>query len=241
MEKLDFRFPLIDYHVHFGDDFGIDQAVELSQRRNVKFGILDQPGPQHRIESDDDLKAYIHHLRQYPVYVGLQPIYLGWARDFSQDVIDQLDYVLMDADTIPQGDGDYLRIWRRDLFIADMDEFMNTYMNHIVRILESEPITIFARPTYLPINFARYYNEIWDKKRMMTIIDLAKERNIALEIQENTQVPCEEFIRLAKKAGIKFTFGTNARNHNAGNFNYCIRMAKACELTEQDMLFIEKN
>lgn len=239
--KMDLNFPLIDYHVHFGRDFNIEQAVELSKRRNIKFGIVEHPGSHYRIKNNDDLQEYINHLRQYPVYVGLQPVYINWTKDFSQHLINQLDYVLMDADTIPQQDGSHMRIWQNSLFIDDMEEFMNMYMTHITQILKNESITIFGRPTYLPINFARDYDDIWTKKRMVTIIDLAKERNVALEIQENIRIPSEKFIKLAKKAGIKFTFGTNARNHNAGNFKYCIEMAKVCGLTEEDMFFIEKS
>ena len=70
------------------------------------------------------------------------------------------------------------------------------------------------------------------------IIDLAGARNIALEIQENIRIPSIEFIKLAKKAGIKFTFGTNARNPNAGHFHYCIEVAKQCEFTEDDIFTI---
>jgi len=237
--KKDHPFPLIDYHVHFGPDFDIDQIVALSQKREIKFGVLEHPGPEHRIANDDDLRAYIDRLRPYPVYVGVQPTHVGWTKDFSADLIDQLDYILMDADTVPQPDGSYLRIWQNHLFIDDMAAFMEIYMAHIINILSQEAITIFGRPTYLPINFARHYNEIWTEERLKTIIDLSRERNIALEIQEYTRVPSEEFIKQAKKAGLKFTFGTNARNQNAGHFHYCREMVKVCGLTEKDMLFIE--
>jgi histidinol phosphatase-like PHP family hydrolase len=230
-------FPLVDYHVHLSKDLDIEQAVELSEARNVRFGILEHPGASYGLQNDADLEEYINHLRQYPVYVGLQPVHLGWAEAFSSEVIDQLDYVLMDADTIPQQDGSYMLIWQNTLFIHDMDAFVRMYMDHIIQILSTEPISIFGRPTYLPINFARHYDEIWTKKRMMTIIDLARERNIALEIQENTRIPSVEFIKLAKEAGVKFTFGTNARNHNAGNFSYCVAMAIECGLTEGDMFW----
>lgn len=230
-------FPLVDYHVHFGKDFAIEQAVELSEARNVRFGIVEHPGAYYRLQNDADLEKYINRLRQHPVYVGLQPVHLDWAEDFSPEVINQLDYVLMDADTIPQQDGSYMRIWQSTLFIDDMEAFMRMYMDHIIQILSAEPVTIFGRPTYLPINFARHYDEIWTKKRMMTIIDLARERDIALEIQENIRIPSEEFIKLAKKAGGRFTFGTNARNRNAGNFSYCVEMARECGLTEKDMFW----
>jgi len=226
---------IVEYHVHQSDDLTVEQAVALAERRGMKFGIVEHPGAELPIKTDADMLAYIQRLRAYPVFVGLQPMHIHWARDFSPEVIAQLDYVLMDADTVPLDDGSWLSIWRHDNFIEDMDAFIERYLTHIAHILKHEPIHIFARPTYLPINFARHYDEIWTKDRMRMIIDLAKARGIALEIAENVRVPNLKFIQMAKAAGIKFTFGTNARNHNAGNFHYCLEMAQAAELTQEDM------
>jgi len=230
--------PVVDYHVHLTDTFTIDRAVVLATSRKLKFGIVSHPGANYGIETDADLRAYVDRLHQFPVYAGLQPVHLGWADAFSDEAIQQLDYVLMDADTVPLDDGSYLAIWRHDLFIEDMDAFMDRYMNYILQILTGEPIQIFGRPTFLPINFARHHDELWTQDRVTQIIDAARERNIALEIQENIRIPTPEFVTLAKKAGIKFTFGTNARNHNAGNLKYCLETAQACGLTEDDMFLV---
>ena len=35
--------PRVDYHVHVGDEVSVDQAVELSKRRDVNFGLLQRP------------------------------------------------------------------------------------------------------------------------------------------------------------------------------------------------------
>ena len=226
------RFPVTDFHVHLGEQLSIEQAVALAAERGQRFGIVAQPGPD--LATDEDLRAHVRHLRKYPVHVGLQAMYIGWADSFSDQALAQLDYVLMDADTVPWN-GDWLYIWRHDNFIEDMDAFLETYLDHITNILTNEPIQIFARPTYLPINFARHYDEIWTPDRMSMIIDLAKARNIALEIAENVRVPNLTFIEMAKSAGIKFTFGTNGRNRNAGNFHYCLQMARAAGLTADDM------
>jgi hypothetical protein len=228
-------FPIVDYHVHLSDDLTIERAVELASLRDMQFGIVAHPAPDSSIRTDRDLEAYIDGLRAFPVYAGLQPMVLNWSAAFSDDAIGCLDYVLMDADTMPQADGGWLRIWRHDNFIADMNAFVDAYMDHIARILSEEPIDIFARPTYLPINFARHYDEIWTKERMMTIIELAKERDIALEISENVRVPSPRFVRLARAAGARFTFGTNARDDNAGNLTYCIEVAQECGLTDANM------
>ncbi len=230
--------PLIDYHVHLTEQFSIEMAVNLSQEINVKFGIVEHPGPQTGIQTDDDLKRYIERLRKYPVYVGLQPVYLNWSRGFSEDALRQLDYVLMDADTVPSGSGTYLEIWRHNNYIADIAAFMDLYMAHIENILKFEPLTIFARPTYLPVNFGRYYDALWTQDRIQKIIELAKKRDIAFEISTPMHVPKKEIILAAKNAGLKFTFGTNARNLDAGKLHYGLKMVEECGLVRDDLLIL---
>jgi hypothetical protein len=132
-------FPLIDYHVHLTDQFTIQQAVALSQERGVKFGIVTHPGAPFGLATDGDLERYIAHLRQYPVYVGLQPVYRGWADRYSPRLLDQLDYVLMDADTVPLPGGGHLAIWKHDNYIADIDAFMELYMASRSRSLPVRP------------------------------------------------------------------------------------------------------
>jgi histidinol phosphatase-like PHP family hydrolase len=231
----DFDFPVIDYHVHLSQDLGIQDALALAERRGMHFGIVQHPGAAYDLETDADLRRYVARLRTYPVYAGLQPTHLGWAAQFGDEARAQLDYVLMDADTLPW-EGDYLYLWLHDNFIDDMDVFVDRYMAHIVAILSQEPIDIFGRPTFLPINFARHYEEIWTETRMQQIIDLAVARQIALEIAENVRVPSLRFVKMAKEAGATFTFGTNGRNQNAGNFHYCYEIAEQAGLTAADML-----
>jgi histidinol phosphatase-like PHP family hydrolase len=231
-------FPLIDYHVHLTDEFTIEAAVVLSQKTGVKFGIVEHPGPRYGLKNDDELSKYIETLRGYPVYVGLQPMYRDWQGLFSPELVNQLDYILMDADTVPVGEDDYLHIWRHDNYIEDVDAFMGLYMAHIEGILSQDPITIFARPTYLPVNFARHYDQVWTDARIGRMIDLAQQRNIAFEISTPMHVPEKRFILRAKAAGIQFTFGTNARNQSAGMLHYGLQMARECGLTAEDMLVL---
>lgn len=234
----DVGFQLIDYHVHLTGNFTIEKAVALSKSRNIKFGIVEHPGPRYFIKNDEDLKAYVDKLREFPVFVGLQPMLTNWTKDFSQKLLDQLDYILMDADTIPLENGENLSIWRHNNYIDDVDEFMEMYMEHIEYILKNEPVTIFARPTYMPVNFGRYYDKVWTDERIDRIIDLAKARNIALEISTPMHVPSKKFILKAKAKGLKFTFGTNARNNDAGKLHYGLQMIKECNLTKDDFLWL---
>jgi histidinol phosphatase-like PHP family hydrolase len=230
-EKFD--FPLVDLHVHLTDTFTIRTVMDLAEKRNVKFGIVDHPAPW-AIKDDADLKKHIEKLRKYPVYIGLQPMTTGWDKNFSPEMLKQLDYVLMDPQTIPDGKGDYMRIWNFDTYVENTDAFMDRYMEHCLNVLNKEPINIFGWPLFLPVCIARDYYTLWTEKRMQQIISAAKARKIAIEINDMSHTPHDKFILMAKEQGLKFTFGSDQRSPNAGRLDYCKAVAKKCKLKEED-------
>ena len=228
-------FPVADYHVHLSPELSIEQAVSLGKERQVQIGIVEHPGPGYKIQTDADLRQYIDGLRHYPVRIGLQPVYAGWSGSFSKSLLDELDYILMDALTLPRPGGGWLAIWQIDTMVDDEEEFMARYMKFIEQVLTTEPIDIFAWPTFLPVPIARQYKVLWTRQRIDRILELARARKIAIEINEVAHVPDEDFIVAAKRAGLKFTFGTDSRNHNAAHLYYGYQMAQKCGLTEADM------
>ncbi|MGI6572255.1 MAG: hypothetical protein ACOX19_02235 [Fermentimonas sp.] len=44
---------------------------------------------------------------------------------------------------------------------------------------------------------------------------------------------------MAKRAGLKFTFGSDTRNYLMGRLDYCQEIAKKCSLTRNDF-FVPK-
>jgi histidinol phosphatase-like PHP family hydrolase len=229
----EYDFPLVDLHVHITDTFTIDHAMALAEKRGVKFGIVEHPAVW-AIKDDTDLKKHIEKLRKYPVYIGLQPMTTGWEKSFSPEMLGQLDYVLMDPQTIPDGKGDYLRIWNFDTYVENTEAFMERYMEHCLNVLNKEPITIFGWPLFLPVCIARDYYTLWTEKRMQQIISAAKARKIAIEINDMSHTPHDKFILMAKEQGLKFTFGSDSRNNNAGRLDYCKSVAQKCKLKADD-------
>ena len=227
------RFQPTDLHVHLTRDFTIEDLMAISEKTGVKFGVVDHPAPWG-IKDDSDLKAFIDKLRQYPVYVGLQPMTPGWASHYSADLIEQLDYILMDPQTIPLGGGEYQRIYELSCYVEDKEEFMVRYMKYTVDILKNEPIDILGWPLFLPVCIARDYYKLWTPERMQTIISAAKASDVAIEINDMAHTPHKAFILKAKEAGLKFTFGSDSRNTNAGRLAYCKKVAGECGLTKED-------
>ncbi len=117
----DYDFPLMDLHVHLRGGFTIESLMEISRATNVKFGVVENPGG--RVRNDESLRAYIDELRPYPVSIGLQPMSPGWTANFSPEAIAELDYVLMDPQTVPNGNnfGETLRIWNVDTYVDDTE------------------------------------------------------------------------------------------------------------------------
>jgi len=233
-------FPLVDLHVHTTNNFTIDNILGIAKKANVQFGIVENPGP--RVRDDASLKDYIDKLRPYPVYIGLQPMSPGWSKNFSPEALSQLDYVIMDAQTIPMGNtyGETLRIWNFDTYVDDPNKFMEIYVAHCLEVLNNnEPINIFGWTLFLPVCIARDYYTLWTKDRMQQIISAAKKRNIAFEINDLARTPHEEFINMARGQGLKFTFGSDTRDQKAGRLDYCKYVAAKCNLKKEDF-FIPK-
>lgn len=235
----DAALSLTDLHVHLSQSLSLEQAVALARQRGMKFGIVDHPGANtgafRRIETDAELQAYISALRLHPVHVGLQPVYPGWSKPFAPATLAQLDYILMDALTMPDGHGGWRYLWAADTFIEDEEAFMRDYVSFIHRLLDTEQIDIFAWPTFLPAAIARDYASLWTTARREALIEHLRTKHVALEINEVARVPDEDFVKRARAAGLKFSFGTDARNQNAGRFSYCRRLAHACGLTPGDL------
>ena len=227
-------FPPMDLHVHL-EEFGLERALELSRERGVTFGIVEHGGPGQTVGNDDALRRYVRSLDPHPVRKGLQAEGLDWMTCFSKEALPLLDYVLSDALTFPEKDGRAVHLWRpEEVEIADKQDFMDRYVDFNVRVM-SGGIHIMASPTFLPDCLAEEYDALWTEERMTKIIDAAVQHGVAIEISARYDIPSAAFIRMAKQANARFSFGTNSHGEDAGKLDYCLKMAEECGLTRADM------
>ena len=78
-------------------------------------------------------------------------------------------------------------------------------------------------------------NKKSDLERMKKIIDAAIKNNVALEINARSGYPRERFIRMAKKMGAKFSFGTNNFKDNPIDMSRCYNAIEKYGLKKKDM------
>jgi len=232
--------PLIDYHVHLNAKFSLENAVAISKERNVKYGIAEHAGTKENrypniLTNDAELQKWIARLDPYPVYKGIQAEWLDWMGCFSKDVVAQLDFVLSDAMTIPDRNGQRTRMWVRGFEPGEANEFMDRYVKWNVQVIETEPLDIFAHPTWLPAPLDKDYDVLWTAERMKPIIQALKRTGAAVEIDSAYKIPRMPFLELAKAARLKFSFGSNSGSGPARAVDFCVETARSLGLRRKDI------
>jgi hypothetical protein len=230
------NFPVVDYHVHLKGGLTIEQALENSRRLGINYGIAINCGQGFPVHSDSSVQQYLDSMKGQPCFIALQAEGREWRTLVSPESIARFDYVFTDAMTFTDDHGKRMRLWIDDEVgaIPDAQAFMDMYVNRIVGVMR-EPIDIYANPTFLPRQIGSDYEMLWTPDRRHKVIAVAIENNVAIEINNRYKIPSASFIKQAKSAGAKFSFGTNNADANLGRLEYPIQMVRECGLVWQDI------
>jgi hypothetical protein len=234
------NYPMVDYHVHLKGGLTIEQALANSRRTGIFYGVAINCGQGFPVHSDESVRQYLESMKGQPCYAALQGEGREWMTLVSPESIARFDYCFTDAMTFTDDNGKRMRIWLPEEIgvIPDKQAFMEMYVKRIVGVMR-EPIDIYANSTYLPAQIAAEYDTLWTPERMRKVIDAAVENGVAIEINNRRKIPSAAFIRVAKAAGAKFSFGTNNEAADLGRLEYPIQMVKQCGLRWQD-IFVPK-
>jgi Domain of Unknown Function (DUF1080) len=233
------NYPVVDYHVHLKGGLTLEEALRDSRRLGIQYGIAINCGLGFPVTNDAAAEEFLRSMVGQPVFVAMQGEGREWVKLFAGETVAKFDYVFTDAMTFTDDAGKRLRIWLPEEVgeIKDSERFMEMYVDRILGVLQREPIDIYANPTFLPEVIAADYNRLWTPGRMQRVIEAAKASGVAIEINNRYRVPSAAFIKAAKKAGLRFSFGTNNADKNLGRLEYCLEMVKECGLTWQDIFF----
>jgi hypothetical protein len=236
------NYPVVDYHVHLKGGLTIQQALENSRRLGINYGIAINCGQGFPVHSDDSVQQYLDSMKGQPCFIALQGEGREWTALVSPASVARFDYVFTDAMTFTDDKGKRMRLWIDDEVgtIADVQAFMEMYVDRIVGVMR-EPIDIYANPTFLPRQIASDYETLWTPDRRRRVIAAATDNNVAIEINNRYKIPSASFIKDAKAAGAKFSFGTNNADANLGRLEYPIEMVRECGLGWKDIFVPRPN
>lgn len=231
------NIPLADLHVHLKTGLTVEQALAKSRRDGIEYGIAANCGQGNPVQNDPEAIRFLEGLEGQPCFAAMQAEGREWTRMFSRQVAARFDYIFTDSMTWTDNRGKRMRLWIPGEVgaIADPQEFMDTLVERTVGILEHEPVDIYVNPTFLPDVLAKDYERLWTEVRRRKVIEAAVRNSVAIEINNRYRLPTPSFIRMAKAAGAKFTFGTNnAGPEDLGRCEYGLQMVEECKLMWQD-------
>ncbi len=231
------NFPVVDYHVHLKAGLTLEMALAKSRRDGIGYGIAVNCGKGFPIETDAGVIAFHESMKGQPCFIAMQAEGREWMQMISRKAAGLFDYIFTDSMTWTDRRGKRMRTWMNDEVgvIADPQEFMDTLVERAVGILEGEPIDIYVNPTFIPDQLAKDYDKLWTPDRMQQVVNAAAKNKVAIELNDRYKLPGAAFVRLAKAAGCKFTFGTNNTNaDDLGRSEYGLKMIDECKLVWSD-------
>jgi hypothetical protein len=235
------NFPLVDFHVHLKGGLTLEEALANSRRVGINYGIAPNCGLGFPITDDAGIDKFLETMKGQPVFLGMQAEGREWVKMFSKQAIRRFDYAFSDAMTFTDDRGKRIRLWiDQEVQIDNEQAFMDMCVDRILGVLNNEPIDVYVNATFLPARIAARYDELWTDQRMDKVIEAAVKHNVAIEINASYKIPSPKFIKRAKQAGVKFTFGTNNAGRNLGRLEYCLDMIQQCGLTPEDMFLPQR-
>ncbi|HOD84459.1 MAG: hypothetical protein BWX88_04778 [Planctomycetes bacterium ADurb.Bin126] len=232
------NFPVLDLHAHLKGGLKVEEVEALSRRTGIGYGVAPNCGVGFPITDDKGIEAFVASMKGRCVFLGMQAEGREWVKTFSPKAVALFDYVFTDSMTFTDDrTGKRTRLWVQDEFeVGDKQQFMDMLVGKIESICDREPIDIYVNPTFLPKPIAGEYDALWTPERMKKVVAALARNGVAMEINARYKLPSTAFIKLAKQAGVKFTFGTN----NGGKDDlvvpaYCLEMIRQCNLTPKDL------
>jgi hypothetical protein len=230
-------FPMVDYHLHAKGGLTIDDIARFAKEHAIGAGVAINCGVGFPTVNDQALQQALDSYQGKPVYKAMQAEGREWVTMFSPEMIAKFDYVFTDSMTFADQRGKRTRLWMpQEVEVGDKQAFMEMLVEKTVGILNKEPIDIYVNPTFLPAVIADEYDALWTDARMDRVIEAAVRNGVAIEINARYKLPSEKFLRKAKAAGARFSFGTNnGSKDDLGDLAYSRLMAKRLGLTAADM------
>ena len=213
--------PMVDYHVYLRKELTLEDALRKSRKDGIQYGIT---ADADVLMSDQGAEPWLKTLADKPVFFALSTKDGAWTKRFSQATARRFDYILADG-----------RWWGDTGMVADRETLMNHLVDETIKRLDTEPVDIYAYPTYLPSVLRSAADELWTPARRSKLIEALTRNKVAIELNTVERLPSQSFIQQAKDTGCKFALGTgNQTPAQLQRCEYGLQMIEACKLDWHD-------
>ncbi|HEY3857813.1 MAG TPA: family 16 glycoside hydrolase [Verrucomicrobiae bacterium] len=218
IQYSDDNFPLLDLDVQLKNGLERDAALANARKYGYTYGIV----------FDSKIPSDYHPAMQ--AFTGIKVFNVDQLRNLTlRNSMERYDYVIGALGLSKKAN---------EVGAADADLFMGKRIASIEEFAATGFMQILAGATTLPDKLKADYDKLWTEERMDRVIKALLAGNVAMEINDRLKEPSAAFIKRAKKAGVKFAFGSgNTGPNDLGRLSYCIEMISECQLRPEDFWF----
>ncbi|WP_276372126.1 family 16 glycoside hydrolase [Chryseolinea sp. H1M3-3] len=228
------HLAFIDYHIHTGESFNIDSAMQAFYRTGINLGLVVDIDKLEKGKEDATLSAHVNKYGKLPLFLGIFKNNLQPLGGVQKKTIEQFDYFIGDITRFKNAKGQEVDVLKNEN-IGDKQAFMEDYVKAITTGLDKGEINIWATATLLPESLSSEYDQLWTPERMASVIDAAKRNNVAIEVYNPKRIPSITFLKLAKDKGCLFTTGGLFKENKISEPDYFYDVIDQCKLEYKDI------
>lgn len=236
-EPSPFAYDLHNHSTFSDGQLSPDGVAAVGKAKGLVIGLADHALMHGRLRSAADFAMYYAAADRNRLLRGLE-VDLGVPLTWPIRVLEEADYVIgslhgltLDGQEHPFIEYFNHRLGFRDHYeppaaFADRNRFLDACLAAFRKGLDDWPINILGHCTLLP-GVAGDLPVDW----IDTLIRLAVDRGVAIEISGLWRVPDATFLRRALELGATFSFGSDGHTRETvGEIGYCREMAEQLDL-----------
>lgn len=237
-----------DLHAHSTHSDGratVEYLIQKAKEGNYKTGVSDHLFCDHN-DTLEDISSYLDHVCTLGIPVGGEAN-IGEEFPIPDQMLQRFDYIIASVHAIFAREAPF----RINRYFAMRSGFCDTWAGY-----NTARASEFLELAYkqMESHFSRYRVEIlghccvmpfyddipyWSSEIIdweNAVVGLCKKYHVAMEITSMFCEPYERMLRAAKKAGVKFSFGSDCHKlEHVGNLKYSLEMADTLQLTDADL------
>ena len=219
------NFPLVNLvRVKSPMGLSLGRLQELRNRTGIFPGIIANFTPEDPVGGDDMARKTMAGMKDVPAFAGL--VLFGLTKRTPLESLAQYDFIMVNLEKVFTG----VRAPEQE------PAAMDSWVDSIVRTIETMPIDVYANVMMLPGNFQSSADVLWTEQCMQRVCAAAAKYGVALEINSHLRTPSEQFIKLAKAAGVRFTVGSDGTTvEDYADWSYILEMQRKLGLTWRNM------
>jgi hypothetical protein len=233
------HFAFIDLHIHTGDSFNLDSAMQAFYKTGINLGLVVDVETLEKDKENEILQDHVKNYARYPVFLGIFRNNLQPIEGVPAETIKQFDYVIGDVTRFKNSKGQEVDVVRNQN-IGNKESFMNEYVNAIIAGLDKGGLDIWATPTLLPEPLAAEYDKLWTTERMTKVIEAAKRNDVTIEVYNKLRIPSIAFLKIAKEKGCLVSTGGLFKENKMAEPDYFYEVIDQCKLDYKD-IYIPRN